>query len=191
MISKKEDMSLAIIQHAPLVVNKVKEINITSAETLQEAVVFVQKIKEISNKIEKLRKSRLAPLNKEIREINEKYKPYIEALKNAEKELKEKIAEYKIKQQTLSQEVLSSDIVVNGRAMGTPDVVFRSHWTYKVVDESKVPRDYLMLDHSKIMNAINNGERNIPGLEIYDEGNVAIRRKDSVKKIPSQYWEGI
>ena len=48
-------------------------------------------------------------------------------------------------------------------------------WTYKIVDDSKVLRKYLMLDTAKIWSAIRGGERTIEGLDIYQEHRVSIR----------------
>lgn len=48
-------------------------------------------------------------------------------------------------------------------------------WTYRVVDEACVPREYLCLDSPKIRDAIRRGEREIPGLEIFQEEGLAVR----------------
>lgn len=65
----------------------------------------------------------------------------------------------------------------------TPDAPVKSvgattavkHWTYKVVDEAKVPRAYLQLNKGTIMGAIRQGKREIAGLEIYQEIGITTR----------------
>ena len=48
-------------------------------------------------------------------------------------------------------------------------------WTFKEVDFEKVPDEYKQLDSKAINAAIKNGERNIPGLEIYEKESIAVR----------------
>jgi hypothetical protein len=45
----------------------------------------------------------------------------------------------------------------------------RKRWTFKIVDISKVPSAYMVLDSRLVNDAIRNGAREIPGLEIYQE----------------------
>jgi hypothetical protein len=40
-------------------------------------------------------------------------------------------------------------------------------WTFKVMNEAEIPREYLVLDEKKVRDAIRVGTRNIAGLEIY------------------------
>jgi hypothetical protein len=45
----------------------------------------------------------------------------------------------------------------------------RKDWTFEVIDEIKVPREYLMVDDGKISVRISQGIRDIPGLRIYQK----------------------
>lgn len=45
----------------------------------------------------------------------------------------------------------------------------RMQWTYKIINESKIPREYLIPNERKIKASINAGTRNIDGLEIFEE----------------------
>ena len=51
----------------------------------------------------------------------------------------------------------------------------REHWDWQVVDESAIPRLYLIPDQVAIRAAIAGGIREIPGLRIYDASKVAVR----------------
>lgn len=53
--------------------------------------------------------------------------------------------------------------------------VVRNIWTFKVVDLSKVPVEFLQLNSVAVRDAIKSGVRNINGLEIYQECSVAIK----------------
>lgn len=48
-------------------------------------------------------------------------------------------------------------------------------WTFTLKDESQVPREYLVVDEKKIREAIRAGVREIPGVEIFQDTQIAIR----------------
>lgn len=48
-------------------------------------------------------------------------------------------------------------------------------WAFRLTDLSKVPLQYLQLNETAVRNAIKSGERNIAGLEIFQECQVAIK----------------
>ncbi|MDD5304787.1 MAG: hypothetical protein PHS14_16955 [Elusimicrobia bacterium] len=49
-------------------------------------------------------------------------------------------------------------------------------WTFKVLDLDAVPRAYLVLDESRVREAIRQGVREIAGLEIYQDESLSVRR---------------
>lgn len=51
----------------------------------------------------------------------------------------------------------------------------RSVWSFRLVDLSKVPVEFIQLNETAVRQAIKNGARNIEGLEIYQQSQVAIR----------------
>lgn len=53
--------------------------------------------------------------------------------------------------------------------------VVRKVWAFRLLDLSKVPLQYLQLNETAVRNAIKAGERNIEGLEIFQECQVAIK----------------
>lgn len=48
-------------------------------------------------------------------------------------------------------------------------------WTFRVTDAEQIPRKYLCLDPVKVREDIRAGEREIPGLKIYQEEGLAVR----------------
>ncbi len=52
----------------------------------------------------------------------------------------------------------------------------RKKWTYEITDHEIIPRKFLSANHGLIKHAIANGERNIPGIEIYQKEELAIGR---------------
>lgn len=53
--------------------------------------------------------------------------------------------------------------------------VVRKVWAFRLTDLSKVPLQYIQLNEIAVRNAIKAGERNIAGLEIFQECQVAIK----------------
>lgn len=53
--------------------------------------------------------------------------------------------------------------------------VVRKVWAFRLTDLSKVPLQYIQLNETAVRNAIKAGERNIEGLEIFQECQVAIK----------------
>ncbi|MCU0414190.1 MAG: hypothetical protein MUE91_07305 [Ignavibacteriaceae bacterium] len=51
----------------------------------------------------------------------------------------------------------------------------RTAWDYKIVDESLIPRMYMIPDEKKLRAAIKSGLREIPGLKIYEDPNLVLR----------------
>ncbi len=50
-------------------------------------------------------------------------------------------------------------------------------WMHTVTDRAAVPREYLMVDDEAIKLALKRGVRSIPGVEIFEAANTAIRRR--------------
>jgi hypothetical protein len=48
-------------------------------------------------------------------------------------------------------------------------------WTFGTLDLSQVPREYLMLDETKVRRAIAAGTREIPGLKIFQKAGISLR----------------
>lgn len=49
-------------------------------------------------------------------------------------------------------------------------------WTFKILDETQIPREYLVASDTKIRDAIKGGIRDIPGLEIFEQESLTVRR---------------
>lgn len=53
----------------------------------------------------------------------------------------------------------------------------RKRWKFEVVDAMQVPRQYLMVDDRLLRAAVSDGEREIPGVRIYAEDDLAVRAR--------------
>ena len=83
----------------------------------------------------------------------------------------------------LAEEILAPTAVMPLPASNVPIPVptnssFKETWTFEVVDEALVPREYLMIDEVKIRRVIQamKGQTNIPGIKVKAEKSMAVRR---------------
>lgn len=58
-------------------------------------------------------------------------------------------------------------------AAGTASV--RKRWEFGITDPTAIPREYLMVDEKKIREAVKAGVRSIPGVNIFETSDIAIR----------------
>lgn len=61
-------------------------------------------------------------------------------------------------------------------ATGRATVIARVVWRHRVTDPAAVPRQYLMVNDAALQAAIAGGVREIPGIEIFEDVQTAIRR---------------
>ena len=54
------------------------------------------------------------------------------------------------------------------------DAHVSKRWTFRIEDAAKVPADYLVVDTIKVWQAVRDGERDIPGVRIYQEESVRV-----------------
>ena len=95
-----------------------------------------------------------------------KYRAELEAVR--QEEIQRKEAEMKYPPES-SDEPLVPEIRKKIGGIGS-----RLRWTFKVLDEKKIPRKYLLVDYPKIRQSLRIGIREIPGLEIYKEEQVTL-----------------
>jgi hypothetical protein len=67
----------------------------------------------------------------------------------------------------------SKSKIVGSAASATP----KTDWLYKVLSINIVPRDFLMVNDKAVKQAIKNGERDIAGLQIYQETKAQVRAR--------------
>lgn len=53
--------------------------------------------------------------------------------------------------------------------------VVREVWSFRLIDLTRVPLQYIQLNETAVRNAIKAGERNISGLEIFQECQIAVK----------------
>jgi len=78
------------------------------------------------------------------------------------------------------QEALTvqAPIISLPRSTGAEGVSVRSVWTYEIVNDAMIPREYLSIDHSKIGKIVTamKAQTRIPGIKVVEQKQVSARR---------------
>lgn len=169
---------------------------------LNEASELLRKIKTAYKTVEERRTFVVKPLNDQIRNINGWFKSITEPLVQAEDILKRKVLTFRqeqerirlAEQKRLEEEAAKKQAEINKLAeqkgveapvLNVPKLAeldktvntstIKKVWTFEVTDLNLIPREYLVVDETKIRNAVREGVRNIPGVKIFEKDQLAVR----------------
>ena len=185
-----EVQSLALVKQDVEAVENQSRFKVTSEEKLQMAVDARKQIKEASKKLEAQKKSITDPLNAALKNTRALFAPFEKRLEVVDKwlseemliwearkaaaarkvqaELEQKVAEGKM---TIAQASIKAE-----RAVGKVEAVpVREITKLRIVDASKLPREYLIPDEGKIFAALKGGQL-VVGAELYKEKIVVNQR---------------
>lgn len=59
----------------------------------------------------------------------------------------------------------------------TGNMTMTENWQWKLIDENQVPRTLMILDAARITKMVKAGLRNVPGLEIWNAGNIRVTQR--------------
>lgn len=175
---------------SPLVI-EANSYEINSVEAVDDASVFLKRVRDAETGIEKKRLEFTQPLNQSLRAINETFKKLKEPLTQARTLLTKKIVDWKVaeRERLEAEEARRRKIQEAhekaGHQVKAPVVLERPDnkigntqtrkvWTFKVIDFGKVPDEYKVLSNPWVNKAIREGVREIPGIEIYQEEQLSI-----------------
>ena len=166
--------------------------NIMKVKTVEQegdAYQILQKIKDRRKIIETERKKMKEPITAAGKAVDKFCKEADAPYKEADGILRDKILTFREEQEELAEKKREKQekIQASHEARGhqthdlvevVPEVAAETvtvkRWVFDVVSESKVPRDYLMVDTQKIRQAVRDGIREIPGVEIYQEESLRV-----------------
>ena len=186
----------AIVEQKNGIVEKANTFVLDNEEKLGTASQVISWIAGAKKTYESLRKKLVQPLNDHVKMINDMFKTEVSPLEQADQvmrgkmisyqQLKEKkVAEERArieaeakklakKEQVPIKEVLKSTELPQAETK-VGNTVFKKYWTYEVVDLKKVPREYLVLDTTKVQKVVNAGIREIDGIRIFETDRIATR----------------
>lgn len=140
---------------------------IETEEHLISAKEFNKKIKDRYNLIEEERKSITQPILDSKKAIDEKYKVLTAPLLQAEKEIKALIVDYLNRKELEIKKEAGKDVAK--LAIKDENVSFRIDYDIEVTDITKVSKDYLLVDESKIKQKIREGQKTFSGIKLIEK----------------------
>ena len=188
-ISQKEIKTLEK-QVSPLLAEAGKYI-IKSVEEVDEASLFLKKVRDAERNLEAKRLEFTKPLNQSLKAINATFKQLKNPLTQARELLTGKILDWKrtetqrlVKEEARRRAIQDSH-EAKGHEVKAPVVLERPEnkigntqtrkvWAFRLVNLSIVPEEYKLLNQTLVRKAIRDGARTIPGIEIYQEEKLSI-----------------
>lgn len=162
-----------------------------TAEQYQTCGEFLRQAQQQLKHYETARKRLTKPLLDAKREVDAIFKPITTAMAAVKEALSDKLLNYDRRAAESKRAALAAieqahqtgdqqAVQQHASALEAPPpalkgVHTRKRWTYRVVDWTKIPLNFMLPDHVKIQEAIKSGIREMPGLEIYEETMVVAR----------------
>lgn len=198
MAKKKAEQSTALVpvelvkkteSEAGHITKIANTLPVKCAEDETKAYELLKNIKGTLKMIEDKRKEITAPLNASIKTVNEMFKRLAEPFQSADNEVRRKILEFRQAEEEKARKLTEKREAVQEQreAKGLPTKAVEpvaakvaavtqtaKRWTFQVIDEKKVPREYLCVDEGAIRQAVRNGVREILGVEIYQEEGLRV-----------------
>ena len=188
-ITKKEIQVLEN-QVSPLIV-QADSYKIDSVEAVDKASNFMLKVRDTERGIEAKRLEFTKPLNQSLKAINDTFKSLKQPLEGARNILTRKIIEWKtaetrkLEAEEARRRKIQEAHAEKGHETKAPVVLERPEnkigntqtrkvWTFEVVDFSKMPDEYKMLNNVAVNQAIRDGVREIKGVKISQEERLSI-----------------
>ncbi len=188
--TKVEDKQVAVIQtEISPVITKARAIIVKDPKTMEAASLMLSEVNKHLDRIEEEKQKVLKPLNEaRTAEIN-RWKPVISTLTTAIDHLRGTISAFqtaevkrvraeeeaianrvgegrgKLKVETAVKKIEEIDVPEHQVATEAGLVKFREDKVIKITDESRIPREYLVVDEKKLLEALKAGIV-VPGAEL-------------------------
>ncbi len=95
---------IALAEQVPAIIEKAQSLEVTDIGSERSAIEFLGEIKAMRTKMEAARTELVKPLNDHVRDINAKFKPYIQQLDEARSAVDPKIVAYHRKCEAIARE---------------------------------------------------------------------------------------
>jgi chromosome segregation ATPase len=162
---------------------------VTTAEEETSAYDHLKEIKTALKTIETKRTEITKPLNASLKTVNAMFKELSQPFKDADQTIRDKILEFReaeaekaAKEQERRERIQASHEQRGHQTHDLEEVepevaaetVVTKRWTFDIVNLTKVPKEYFEFSPAKVRQAIRNGKRTIPGLDIYQESGLRV-----------------
>ena len=178
-----------------LLVLQSRQFDLKTSGDENKAYDVLRNIADMKKNIEKRRTQITGPLNTSLKATNTMFKELAAPFLEADGILRAKITRFhdikeaqaaKMRERRLEKAAEAEEagdeetaLVYEQEADAVEAKVGKSvvtkRWTWRLVDAAVVPRFYMEPDEMRIMAAVHEGVREIPGLEIYQKAGVSVR----------------
>lgn len=199
---RKDNEVLVIEKQVPDLTTKITSVVIKDELSSKYANDLALACKKLIDKAEEKRKFIVGPLNDHIKTINNEFKKITAPLMEGVAILKEKLLRWqqeirKVKEAEQEEKLAVANDFLGDEApaeIEKPKVrvesgmgmsFMRKVWAWKVIDEAKIPRGYLMIDekkinamvkaHTKNIHGVVTNDLSIDGIEIFQKDEVSLR----------------
>lgn len=164
---------------------------VTDPSSLAYATELLTRLSVLRNETERARVTLVKPLNDHVKLINDTFRPRQQHVVELEKQLKRKFVTYHQERERAASEA-QARADLEAEAGKAPEVAVerprtsahttggsaqvKKTWTYEVTSFAKIPDEFKELNRGAVRAAINGGEREVPGLRIFQEHSVAVTR---------------
>lgn len=168
LLSKKLDLN-------PLIA-RASNHTIENEESASQALSMSLQARKIRKQLDETRLSIIRPHLDFQKAINKIVKEYEAKLEEIENNLKNKLDEYLQKAASSNNAIF----IAKSKEMFVEDGKLSrvTKWAWELENEFLIPREYLILDEKKITEAVKQGIRNIPGLNIFEKEEITMRVKN-------------
>ncbi len=177
LVKPLNDEVKAINDYAKSITSPVAQVEAhIKSELLGYERVLEQKRREEQARLDAEKKAKEAELAQKAREEQER-KQMEEAFGVEEDDATQKRNELVSKaEQEREKAELDRDTKAQQKAISQNKVSgTRKVWKFEITSSGEVPREYLMVNETMIRSAVNNGIREIPGVRIYEDTQIALR----------------
>lgn len=188
-------------QMAECLLNEIKGIEsvpfvIQNDEDYELATTMLTDAKKQIKEIERRRKTVTQPLDQALRAFRALYRPTLKVYESIEQLLKKKISDYTLEKRRQEEEAMRQMAEASregdfAKALAVSDalkkapvakgVTVTEEWTYEVTDLSKVPREWLTLNHAAMVSYVQKAKPEKPepvaGIRFFKKGKVIARTK--------------
>lgn len=178
--------------------NEAVDLIIETDEDYQNAGNLKLRIKEISKTIEERKSSIIKPINEALAQIRSMFRPAEESCKTSDSIVTSKMIAYDdkkeleakkkaesieskvesgyIKPETAVKQLENIDNAPKGMKSVLGTVFIRKTKNVRIINESLIPREYLMIDMVKLRQAMLKDGKKVPGAEVFEEKNMGGRK---------------
>ena len=194
-MQKRESTIALAAKDALTFVKRAQEFEVKDQPTYQKASKVVSYLAGKHRELEGIRKWFTAPLNTHVKAINARFKEITLPIGHADRIMRGKMGDFNREQEDIRREEARKIEEDNQKRLEkakkpervkikeapapvetrTENTAIRKVWTFEILKEIDIPTKYMTPDTPAIRQAIRDGEREIPGLRIFQKEQIAIR----------------